>query len=147
MEKIKVAQIGVCHEHASGKITSLRRLADVYEIVGVVDDNPTSKTPKFAGDNLKPYEGLNWMTEEEVLNYPVFRLLLWRSRTMNWFRPRCAAWSAVLPCTWTSLPERIRRSIKNSLTAARQRICRFRWDSCSGATRRFNSAFPRSGKN
>lgn len=70
MEKIKVAQIGVCHEHASGKITSLRRLADVYEIVGVVDDNPTSKTPKFAGDNLKPYEGLNWMTEEEVLNYP-----------------------------------------------------------------------------
>ena len=33
MEKIKVAQIGVCHEHASGKINSLRRLADVYEIV------------------------------------------------------------------------------------------------------------------
>ena len=70
MEKIKVAQIGVCHEHASGKINSLRRLADVYEIVGVVDDHPTSKTPKFAGDCLKPYEGLKWMTEEEALNYP-----------------------------------------------------------------------------
>ena len=70
MEKIKIAQIGVCHEHASGKITALRRLPELFEIVGVVDDNATSTTPKFSGKNLQPYEGLKWMTEEEVLNYP-----------------------------------------------------------------------------
>lgn len=70
MEKIKIAQIGVCHEHASGKIMALRRLPEIFEIVGVVDDNETSRTPKFAGSNLEPYEGLNRMTEEEVLNSP-----------------------------------------------------------------------------
>ena len=70
MGKIKIAQIGVCHEHASGKITALRRLPELFEIVGVVDDNATSTTPKFSGKNLQLYEGLKWMTEEEVLNYP-----------------------------------------------------------------------------
>ena len=70
MEKIRIAQIGVCHEHASGKIIALRRLSALYEIVGVVDDNRTSRTPKFAGSNLGPYEGLAWLTEDEVLNRP-----------------------------------------------------------------------------
>lgn len=70
MEKIKIAQIGVCHEHASGKITALRRLSELYEIVGVVDDNRSSRTPKFAGENLKPYEGLPRLTEDEVLKNP-----------------------------------------------------------------------------
>ena len=47
MEKIKIAQIGVCHEHASGKITALRRLPELFEIVGVVDGNATSTPPKL----------------------------------------------------------------------------------------------------
>jgi len=69
MKKIKIGQIGVCHEHASGKINTLRLLSDVFEVVGVVDDRQT-KAARFAGDDLKPYEGLRWMTEEELLNYP-----------------------------------------------------------------------------
>ena len=69
MKKIKIGQIGVCHEHASGKINTLRKMSDVYEIVGVVDDRE-SKSAKFAGDNLKPYEGLKWMTEDELFKYP-----------------------------------------------------------------------------
>ncbi len=72
MQKIKIGQIGVCHEHASGKINTLRKLPDVYEIVGVVDDRQ-SMAAKFAGDNLKPYEGLRWMTEAELLNHPGLR--------------------------------------------------------------------------
>lgn len=69
MEKIKIGQIGICHEHASGKINSLRRLPEVFEIVGVVDDRHTHAA-RFAGDDLKPYEGLKWMTEDELLNVP-----------------------------------------------------------------------------
>ena len=69
MRKIKIGQIGVCHEHAEGKILSLRKLSDVFELVGVVDDR-TSRSPKFAGHNLVPYEGLTWMTEEELFNTP-----------------------------------------------------------------------------
>ncbi len=69
MEKIKIGQIGVCHEHASGKIITLRKMSEVFEIVGVVDDRD-SKAAKFGGSNLNPYEGLKWITEEELFNTP-----------------------------------------------------------------------------
>jgi predicted dehydrogenase len=71
-EKIKIGQIGVCHEHAAAKINALRRLADVYEIVGVVNDQKT-RAARFAGDDLRPYEGLAWMSEEQLLGFPGLR--------------------------------------------------------------------------
>jgi predicted dehydrogenase len=69
MKKIKIGQIGVCHEHSSGKMNTLRKMTDVFEIVGIVDDR-SSKSAKFAGDDLKPYEGLKWMTQEELFDTP-----------------------------------------------------------------------------
>ena len=69
MQKIKIGQIGVCHEHAEGKILSLRKMPDVFEIVGVVDDR-ASPSVKFAGGNLTAYAGLKWMTEEELFSVP-----------------------------------------------------------------------------
>lgn len=65
MNKIKIGQIGVCHEHAEGKIKSLRALSDLYEIVGIVDDRNLSAA-KLAGDNLTSYNGLKWLTEDEL---------------------------------------------------------------------------------
>jgi hypothetical protein len=38
MNKIKISQIGINHEHAPGKMVSLKRLPDLFEIVGVLDD-------------------------------------------------------------------------------------------------------------
>lgn len=69
MQRIKIGQIGVCHEHAEGKMRSLRRLPDVFEIVGVVDDRG-SRSTKFAGSDLSAYEGLPWLTEEELFRMP-----------------------------------------------------------------------------
>jgi len=69
MKKIKIGQIGICHEHAAGKITTLRHLPDVFDIVGVVDDLG-SPSAKYAGSDLAPYEGLRWMTEAELFNVP-----------------------------------------------------------------------------
>lgn len=69
MKKIRIGQIGVCHEHASGKIITLRGLPAVFEIVGVVDDR-ASTAAKFAGSDLKPYAGLRFMTEGELFNTP-----------------------------------------------------------------------------
>jgi predicted dehydrogenase len=69
VKKIKIGQIGVCHEHASGYINTLKKMSDVYEIVGVVDDRKTTAA-KFAGNDLKPFEGLKWLTEEELFNTP-----------------------------------------------------------------------------
>ena len=70
MNRIKIGQIGVCHEHASGKILTLKKMPEIFEIVGVVDDRETSSTPRFAGNDLTPYEGLRFMTEAELFNTP-----------------------------------------------------------------------------
>jgi predicted dehydrogenase len=69
MKKIKIGQIGICHEHAAAKMTTLRKMSEVFEIVGVVDDRNTTSA-KFAGGEheLKTYEGLKWLTEEELFN-------------------------------------------------------------------------------
>jgi predicted dehydrogenase len=67
MKKIKIGQIGIGHEHAAGKITTLKNMPEVFEIVGVVDDRATSKGATFLpADHLKSYEGLKFMTEEEL---------------------------------------------------------------------------------
>lgn len=76
MEKIKIGQVGVGHEHSQGKITTLKNMSDVFEIVGVVDDRATSRGAWFFPPDvlkegiLKPYEGLKFMTEEELFNVP-----------------------------------------------------------------------------
>ncbi len=69
MDKIKIGQIGICHEHAAAKLSALRLRPDLFELVGIVDDR-ASKAAKFAGSDLKPYDGLKWMTEEELFNVP-----------------------------------------------------------------------------
>lgn len=68
MKKIKIGQIGICHEHAEGKMKTMRLRPDVFEIVGVVDDRSTYAA-KFAGD-IKLYDGLKFLTEDELFNTP-----------------------------------------------------------------------------
>ena len=69
MKKIKIGQIGVCHEHASGKMYTMKLRPDLFEIVGVADDR-ASTAAKFAGTDLKPYDGLPLMSEEELFRIP-----------------------------------------------------------------------------
>jgi len=63
--KIKVGQIGTGHAHAGGKMASLRKLSDIYEVVGVVE--PDAKQREAASRD-KTYDGVKWMTEEQLLN-------------------------------------------------------------------------------
>ncbi len=70
MEKIKIAQIGVTHEHAGGKYETLMRMSDVFELVGVYNDAEIATTPNFPGDITKTYHDVNWMSLDEILNYP-----------------------------------------------------------------------------
>lgn len=72
MKKIKIVQIGVWHEHADGKITSLRKLPELFDVVGVVDDTDFAKTPRYIanGVNWKLYEGLPRLTLDEALCVP-----------------------------------------------------------------------------
>ena len=69
MKKLKIAQIGVHHEHASGKMATLRReFADQVEILGIAPESPTGLYPDFRND--VNYHGLKWMSVEEILNLP-----------------------------------------------------------------------------
>ncbi len=69
MNRIKIGQIGTSHEHAGGKMKSLRAMPEIYEVVGVVDDRH-SPAAKFPGADMSSYEGLTWMTEDEIFAIP-----------------------------------------------------------------------------
>ena len=64
-QRIKIGQIGTGHEHASGKMSTFRKLKDQYEVVGVFEPDPALRKRK---ENSPTYKGLKWMTEEELLN-------------------------------------------------------------------------------
>ncbi|MDF2722187.1 MAG: dehydrogenase [Paenibacillus sp.] len=65
MKKVRVAQIGVAHDHASGFMECIRRLSDVYEVVGVAEPDEANQR-KFGGS--KVYQDLRWMTVEDIFS-------------------------------------------------------------------------------
>lgn len=69
---LRIGQIGVTHEHAGARMKSLRSLSGLFEVVGVVDDRE-SKAARLAGQDMKPFDGLRWMKEEELFQVPGLR--------------------------------------------------------------------------
>ncbi len=69
MKRIKIGQIGISHEHAAAKMKSLRAMGDIYEVVGVVDDR-NSTAARFPSNDMSPFDGLRWMTENELFAIP-----------------------------------------------------------------------------
>ena len=70
MDKIKIVQIGIRHEHASGKFAALKKLDDLFELVGYVDEKNFCKTPFRPDFGTKCYEGYRKLTLDEALNFP-----------------------------------------------------------------------------
>lgn len=64
--RIKIGQIGTGNQHAS-KIGTLRKLTDLFEVVGVAEDDPAQRAEALKNDC---YKGLNWMTSDELLAVP-----------------------------------------------------------------------------
>ncbi|MGE9292788.1 MAG: Gfo/Idh/MocA family protein [Puniceicoccales bacterium] len=65
--KIKIGQIGIGHNHASEEMATVRRLSDVFEVVGVVEADPQWREKR---GELEAYEGLPWLSEKELFNTP-----------------------------------------------------------------------------
>jgi len=65
--KIRVGQIGTKHPHAGGKISTLRKLSDVFEVVGVVEPDAQRRAQV---ENTAPYQGVKWLSMDELLNSP-----------------------------------------------------------------------------
>jgi predicted dehydrogenase len=64
-KRIKVGQIGTAHPHARGKMETLRKLKHEYEVVGIVEPDAERRE---AAKKRSAYEGLVWMSEEELLS-------------------------------------------------------------------------------
>jgi predicted dehydrogenase len=68
---IKIGQIGTRHAHAS-KLEVYRRSPD-YDVVGIVETDPASRE-RAAHQTV--YQGLPWMTAEQLLNHPGLEAVL-----------------------------------------------------------------------
>ena len=69
MDKIKIVQLGVTHEHAQGKMTTLRLRNDLFEICGVVDDLTSARTANYPSEQ-SPFNGITRLSESEAFNIP-----------------------------------------------------------------------------
>lgn len=67
MKKIKIGQIGIGHNHGSEKMAALRNHPELFEVVGVVEDDPFWKKQR---GGFAQYANLPWMSEEELLAVP-----------------------------------------------------------------------------
>ena len=56
MRKLKVLFWGLTHEHACGKLDTLRNMSEIYEVIGVVDDRGSATRPIFADHPASPGE-------------------------------------------------------------------------------------------
>ncbi len=63
-KRIRIGQIGTKHPHASGKMATLRKLSDHFEVVGVVEPDPDRRRALEGHD---AYRGLSWLTEDQLL--------------------------------------------------------------------------------
>ncbi len=66
MSRLKIGQIGLGHEHASGQMQAMRNLPDVFEVVGVVEE-PGARWSKPTD---RAYQGIPFMTESELFALP-----------------------------------------------------------------------------
>ena len=64
-EPIKVGQIGTAHAHAAGKMSTLRKLSNHYEVVGIAESDPDRRKD---AEKRSAYRGLKWISEEQLLN-------------------------------------------------------------------------------
>ena len=65
--RILCGQIGTRHAHASGKMATMVKFKDDFQVVGVVEPDPKRRE---AMTNSGPYRNIPWMTEEQLLNTP-----------------------------------------------------------------------------
>ena len=63
-EKIKVGQIGTMHAHAAGKMQTMRKFSDIFEVVGVVEPEDQRRAQM---QKDPAYADLVWMSEQELL--------------------------------------------------------------------------------
>lgn len=80
MDKIKIAQIGIGHNHGSEKMRAARSFPDVFEVVGVCEADPAWMKSR---GSLDVYQGLPFMSEEKLLDVPGLAAVLVETDVWN----------------------------------------------------------------
>jgi len=70
--RIKVAQIGTAHSHASGKFSTLLDLPDLYEVVGICEEDAAQRERVSRRGS---YRSSKWLSSEQILNDPEIKLV------------------------------------------------------------------------
>ena len=100
MRKIKIAQIGIEHDHARKIMSALRALPEIFEVVGWCDPEKCVEYDEFTGQQVVAgipykgdtniyrhlYEGVPEMELEELLNYPGLEAVVIESSEYNLFK-------------------------------------------------------------
>ena len=63
-KRIRIGQLGIGHNHGSGKMAALRKLTEHFEVVGVAESDPEWRRKR---ENDPAYRDLPWFAEEELL--------------------------------------------------------------------------------
>ena len=71
--RIRVGQIGTKHGHAGGKWEAIKKLSEQFELVGIVEEDPT-QLERAKGS--KSFADCNWMTTEQLLSQPGLQLVM-----------------------------------------------------------------------
>lgn len=66
--KIRIGQIGTKHPHAAGKLDAIRGLSDIFELVGVVEED---QSRRIQASKAKSYHDVPWMSKESLLESDV----------------------------------------------------------------------------
>ncbi len=64
MEKIKIGQIGIGHNHGHSKMKAVRKFPELFEVIGYAEENERWVEKRGA---MKGYEGLPRLSVEEIL--------------------------------------------------------------------------------
>ncbi|MDB4808434.1 Gfo/Idh/MocA family oxidoreductase [Verrucomicrobiales bacterium] len=70
--RIRVAQIGTKHSHASGKLSTLLDLRELYAVVGVCEEDQEQRERV---SSRHPYKDCQWMNRDAILNHPDIQLI------------------------------------------------------------------------
>lgn len=82
MKKIKIAQIGIGHDHAMEILRSIRDQSDIFEVVGyMIPDVEKEKFPDRL--TLDCVQGLKVMTLDEILNDPTIEAVTVETEEVN----------------------------------------------------------------
>lgn len=62
--RVRIGQFGTAHAHASGKMDAVRKLTDLYEVVGIAESDAGRRE---AAARVDAYRDLRWMSEDGLL--------------------------------------------------------------------------------